>query len=96
MNRTELFIYRLGLILFSLGIIVGVIAFILLKTDPIHPLIGFFVAFIAMMFVGFGADFIIKRSTEDLVGFIAFILGATDGHIRTTPFKNPDDKSSKK
>ncbi len=96
MNRTELFIYRLGLILFSVGIIIGVIAFILLKTDPTHPLIGFFVAFIAMMFVGFGADFIIKRSTEDLEGFIAFILGTATGHIRTTPFKNPDEKTQKK
>ncbi len=93
MRNTQLLIYRLGLIFTFIGIGCGIAAFIVMQGDA---LLGLLFAVLAVFFVGFGVDFIVKRSTEDVTRLVNFLFKPGWEVTGTPPFRNPDDKSSKK
>lgn len=94
MRNPELFIYRLGLVLclIGTGFLVTAIAWFILENYFVSMLFGFPAAFL----IGFGVDFIVKRSPEDLVRFVVLLLSPFGNTFYDKPFKNSDDKQPKK
>ena len=94
MNRTELFIYRLGLIFTVIGIGFAIASLVFVLQQDYF--MGLILGLPMLAFIGFGVDFIVKRSYEDLEWLINFLFNPTWDFTGTRPFRNPDDKSPKK
>ena len=94
MHHTKLLIYRLGLIftIIGVGFAIATLVAVLQKNYFVGMLFGLPMLF----FIGFGADFIVKRSTEDVKWLLNYLFNPAWDLTGTPPFKNPDDKSSKK
>ena len=92
MRNTQLLIYRLGLIFTFIGIGCGIAAFIVLQSDALN---GLLLAAIAVFFVGFGIDFIVKRLTEDVMWLINFFFKPVWDLTGTPPFKNANEKDNR-
>lgn len=93
MNRTELFIYRLGLIFSVIGIGFAIASLVFVLQQ--NYLMGLILGVPMLFFIGFGVDFIVKRSIEDVKWLLNYLFNPVWDITGIPPFKNTDDKSKK-
>lgn len=94
MTRTELLIYRVGLIFTLIGIGFAIATLIAILQQ--NYFVGILFGLPMLFFIGFGVDFIAKRSTEDVKWLLNYLFNPAWDITGIPPFKNPNDKNPKK